>query len=101
MNIEIILKTALTLGVTLYIGGGKLLAQPASRLTIELREAIKSHKTELIELLTNKPKRAIVQFKLIDGHGGTVIGDSNDTTETLIDVLRGKFGNRLDSITNG
>jgi hypothetical protein len=95
MNAKTLLNQALTLGVTLYTQGGKLLARPAQCLTDELRAAIKSHKTELLELLTPKQKRAIVRFKLLNGQGGVVIGDDTDTSETLIDALSQKYGNRL------
>lgn len=94
MDAKTLLNQALTLGVTLYTQGGKLLAHPAQCVTDELRAAIKSHKTELLELLT--PKRAIVRFKLIDNQGGgVVIGNDTDTPESLIDDLRLKYGNRL------
>ena len=97
MDAKTILNQALSIGVTLYTQGGKLLARNAQCLTDELRAAIKSHKSELLELL--KPKRAIVRFKLLNGQGGVVIGDDTDTPESLIDTLRCKFGNRLDSFT--
>lgn len=93
MDAKTILNQALTLGVTLYTQGGKLLARNAQCLTDELRAAIKSHKSELLELLT--PKRAIVRFKLSNGQGGVVIGSDDDTPESLIDDLRTKYGNRL------
>lgn len=94
MDAKTILNQCFSLGVTLYTQGGKLLARPAPHLTDELRAAIKSHKNELLELLT--PKRAIVRFKLIDNQGGgVVIGDDTDTPETLIDALSQKYGNRL------
>lgn len=94
MDAKIILNQCFSIGVTLYTQGGKLLARPAPRLTDELRVAIKSHKTELLELLI--PKRAIVRFKLIDNQGGgVVIGNDTDTPESLIDDLRTKYGNRL------
>lgn len=96
MDAKTILNQALSIGVTLYTQGGKLLARNAQCLTDELRAAIKSHKTELLELLTPKQKRAIVRFKLIDNQGGgVVIGNDTDTPESLIDDLRTKYGNRL------
>ena len=93
MDAKTILNQCFSIGVTLYTQGGKLLARPAPRLTDELRAAIKSHKTELLELL--KPKRAIVRFKLLNGQGGVVIGSDTDTPESLIDDLNTKYGNRL------
>jgi hypothetical protein len=93
MDAKTILNQCLLLGVTLYTQGGKLLARPAPRMTDELRAAIKSHKSELLELL--KPKRAIVRFKLLNGQGGVVIGSDDDTPESLIDDLHTKYGNRL------
>lgn len=94
MDAKTILNQCLSIGVTLYTQGGKLFARPAQCVTDELRAAIKSHKTELLELLT--PKRAIVRFKLIDNQGGgVVIGNDTDTPESLIDDLRTKYGNRL------
>lgn len=102
MDSKTILNQALTLGVTLYTQGGKLLARPARCLTDELRAVIKSHKTELLELLTQKQKRAIVRFKLIDNQGGgVVIGNDTDTPESLIDDLNMKYGNRLAAIMAG
>lgn len=96
MDSKTILNHCFSIGVTLYTQGGKLLARPAPRLTDELRAAIKSHKSELLELLTPKQKRAIVRFKLIDNQGGgVVIGNDTDTPESLIDDLRTKYGNRL------
>lgn len=93
MDAKTILNQALSIGVTLYTQGGKLFARPAQCVTNELRAAIKSHKSELLELLT--PKRAIVRFKLMNGQGGVVIGNDTDTPESLIDDLRLKYGNRL------
>jgi hypothetical protein len=95
MDSKTIMNHCFSLGVTLYTQGGKLLARPAPRLTDELRAAIKSHKTELLELLTPKQKRSIVRFKLLNGQGGVVIGDDTDTPESLIDALSQKYGNRL------
>jgi hypothetical protein len=95
MDSKTLLNHCFSLGVTLYTQGGKLLARPAQCLTDELRAAIKSHKTELLELLNQKPKRAIVQFRLANGQGGVVIGDDTDTPESLIDALSQKYGNRL------
>lgn len=96
MDAKTLLNQCFSIGVTLYTQGGKLLARPAQRLTDELRAAIKSHKTELLELLAPKQKRAIVRFKLIDNQGGgVVIGNDTDTPESLIDDLNMKYGNRL------
>ena len=52
MDAKTILNQCLSIGVTLYTQGGKLLARPAQCVTHELRAAIKSHKSELLELLT-------------------------------------------------
>lgn len=93
MDAKTTLNQALSIGVTLYTQDSKLLARPATRLTDDLRAAIKSHKTELLELLT--PKRAIVRFRLLNGQGGVVIGNDTDTPESLIDDLNTKYGNRL------
>jgi hypothetical protein len=95
MDAKTILNQALSIGVTLYTQGGKLLARNAQYLTDELRAAIKSHKTELLELLTPKQKRAIIRFRLLNGQGGVVIGSDTDTPESLIDDLNMKYGNRL------
>jgi TubC N-terminal docking domain len=95
MDSKTILNHCFSIGVTLYTQGGKLLARPAQCLTDELRAAIKSHKSELLELLTPKQKRAIVRFKLLNGQGGVVIGSDTDTPESLIDDLHTKYGNRL------
>lgn len=99
MDAKTILNQALSIGVSLYTQGGKLLARPAPRLTDELRAAIKSHKTELLELLTPKQKRAIIRFRLLNGQGGVVIGNDTDTPESLIDDLNMKYGNRLATTT--
>lgn len=94
MDAKSILNESLTLGVMLYTDSGKLYARNAPQLTNELRTAIKSHKKELLELLT--PKRAIVRFTLINNQGsGVIIGDDTDTLETLIEALHYKYGNRL------
>lgn len=95
MDAKMTLKTALSVGVTLYTQGGKLLARPATLVTDELRAAIKLHKMELLELLNQKPKRAIVQFRLVNGQGGVVIGGDTDTPESLTKTLHEKYGNRL------
>ncbi len=99
MDVKTLLNHCLSIGVTLLACGGNLTAQPASMLTCELRAAIKSHKKELLELLAPKQKRAIVRFKLIGNQGGgVVIGSDTDTPESLIDVLKHKYGNRLATI---
>lgn len=95
MDAKTILNHCFSIGVTLYTQGGKLLARNAQCLTDELRAAIKSHKNELLELLTPKQKRAIIRFRLLNGPGGVVIGSDTDTPESLIDDLRTKYGNRL------
>lgn len=58
-----ILKTALNLGINLSVIGDKLTAQPAQLLTCELRDAIKSCKSELIHLLKSQSKRAVIRFQ--------------------------------------
>lgn len=99
MDSKTLLNHCFSIGVTLYTPGGKLLARPAPRLTDELRAAIKSHKSELLELLTPKQKRAIIRFRLLNGQGGVVIGSDTDTPESLIDDLNMKYGNRLATTT--
>ena len=99
MNATEILKSAFNLGISLSVIGGKLTAQPAQLLTCELRDAIKSCKTELIILLNEKPKRAVVRFKLVNGQTGTLLGENEDTAEMLFEVLNHKYGNRLSTAT--
>ena len=92
-----ILKTALNLGINLSVIGDKLIVQPSQLLTCELRDAIKACKSELIHLLKFHSKRAVIRFKLVNGQTGTMLGELEDTSETLIDVLKQKFGERLES----
>lgn len=100
MDSKTLLNHCFYIGVKLYTQGDKLLASNASLLTNELRAAIKSHKTELLELLAPKQKRPVVRFQLVDNQGGGfVIGSDVDTPESLIDDLRTKYGNRLLSTT--
>ncbi len=97
MNALEIIKTCQSIGVMLLSCSGKLTAQPASMLTCDLRDAIKIHRAELLELLAPKPKRAIIRFKLKNnGGGGIVLGENSDTAEMLIDVLKHKFGEKLE-----
>lgn len=97
MNALEIIKSCHLLGVMLLACSGKLTAQPASMLTCELRDGIKLHRAELLELLAPKPKRAIVRFKLKNnGGGGIVLGENSDTVEMLIEVLKHKFADKLE-----
>lgn len=42
-----------------------------------------------------KTKRVVIRFKLVNGKAGTMLGELDDTAETMIEVLNHKFGERL------
>lgn len=60
MDADRLLKAIQTQGYTLAVEGEQLRLTPASRLTAELREAIRAHKAELLALMSRaKPPGSI------------------------------------------
>ena len=45
-----------------------------------------------------KAKRVVIRFKLVNGKTGTMLGELDDTAETMIEVLTHKFGERLATV---
>jgi hypothetical protein len=66
---------------------------PKGAMTIEIRNAIKNHKSELIQLLRRTGRKTnVYKVRLTDGSMTAISADSN---EAFTKAMQGKFGSRL------
>lgn len=90
-------------GLTVHVvDGNRLAVVPADRLTHELRQHIRLHKSELLALLAaNDPhppasihESGVIQYRLLAGSGGILI--DTDGIQSAIQTLRDQYGEKLD-----
>ncbi len=80
-------------GFMFKLDSSQIVVTPASALTPTQRAFIKANKAQIIKLLSHK--RPVINFKLHNNQGGTCLGAFGDSTQTIIDELNLRYGERL------
>jgi hypothetical protein len=81
-------------GFTLGTEGDKLTVRPVSRLTGELREAIRAHKSELIAMLGNPPPDR-PSWRWILTHPDGTVTDHTTTPHATLAEMRAAYPDAL------
>lgn len=94
MTPAMILEECSQRGIRLSPHADKLVIEPASRLTDELRQAIRSAKAEILRLLPLRQIRPVFQYRLADSpHQPLVmLGTPGETLQQATASLRDRFG---------
>ncbi len=97
MSAAVLLERVRTAGGSLRVTDGKVIAR---HIPINLIPALKSHKDELVALLTapandDTVTRPVIQFLLADSAGGSMLGEMGDDVGDLVNGLIDRYGVRL------
>jgi len=65
-----ILRQVQSLGISITFQGDNLVCTPGSKLTPELRQAIRQHKAELVEWLSSDDQQALFDYLMESIHTG-------------------------------
>ena len=99
MNAAEILDRATAAGIELTLYGDRVKLRAPQQPPVDLLEAMRQHKAELLALLDTRPRRYSYRFRLHGNEGGGLYLTDEPNMERVRDCLARRYGDRLALVT--
>ena len=95
MNAAEILDRATSAGIEIFLIGDRVRVRAPQQPPVDLLEAMRQHKAELLALLDTRPRRHSYRFRLHGNEGGGLYLTDEPNLERARDCLLMRYGSRL------